>query len=297
MPGIVLIYKKTFLESQEKDELHNKLRVAAPELWEEILLSHEAHLRSVERFYKVLELLNIPYAAYERSEEAVDLENSELVVTLGGDGTFIHASHYLRSTPLLGLNSAPGFSVGHYCFPFPQREETLIEILRLFFEGRLAKKKYPRLAVVHNGKTLDYPVINDILIAESYPAATSRYLLSYQGRREVQKSSGLWISTPSGVGAGYGSAGGLPFSPGGYICGFVVREPYVQNNYRLRNSIITEDELSSFQVVSAMSQGRFFLDGSHLVFPFPAGDVLTFKRHPHDLISLDFTPFLRQQGS
>src|SRR5262245_6850529 len=43
------------------------------------------------------------------------LATADLVITIGGDGTVLGTSHYVRHGLLLGVNSAPGDSVGHFC--------------------------------------------------------------------------------------------------------------------------------------------------------------------------------------
>src|SRR5262245_15701890 len=43
------------------------------------------------------------------------LAASDLVVSVGGDGTLLSASHYVRGGMMIGVNSAPGDSVGHFC--------------------------------------------------------------------------------------------------------------------------------------------------------------------------------------
>ena len=52
------------------------------------------------------------------------------------------------------------------------------------------------------------PILNDILFANLYPAAVTRYKIKYNGRQEVHKSSGVWISTATGSTAAISAAGG-----------------------------------------------------------------------------------------
>src|SRR5262249_13428177 len=40
------------------------------------------------------------------------LAEADLVVSVGGDGTLLRASHYVRDGMMIGVNSAPGDSVG-----------------------------------------------------------------------------------------------------------------------------------------------------------------------------------------
>ena len=50
-----------------------------------------------------------------------DVVGADLIITIGGDGTFLRASHCVEtaadggSVPMLGINSAPRSSVGFFC--------------------------------------------------------------------------------------------------------------------------------------------------------------------------------------
>ncbi len=294
MPGIILIYKKTFLQSYGSAETEAKLRSAAPELFQQMNEAHEEHLQSVERLIRVLEKEDLPFAAYERSEDAGDLERADLVVTLGGDGTFIHSSHRLKTTPILGLNSAPRHSVGHYCIPCPQDDDALAQFLHEVFEGRTRRKYFPRLDLIFDGRPLGIPVLNDLLICDAIPAATSRYLLCFhdgkQLRREIQKSSGVWIATRSGSTAAYRSAGGHRFPPQKEehekLCAFAVREIYDRSAADTLGAFLPEPTLPQFELISAMAHGRVFIDGTHGILEFPPGSHLQLQWFAHELVAL-----------
>jgi len=49
---------------------------------------------------------------------------------------------------------------------------------------------------LYNGEPIPELVLNEVLIAHSNPAATSRYIIEVDDMKEEQRSSGLWISTP-----------------------------------------------------------------------------------------------------
>ena len=56
-----------------------------------------------------------PPQAPGRAATAPPARKPDLVVTIGGDGTLLAASHAIGDTPILGINSAPDFSVGFFC--------------------------------------------------------------------------------------------------------------------------------------------------------------------------------------
>ena len=51
----------------------------------------------------------------ERAHAMFDASDADLVVAVGGDGTLLAASHNVVDVPILGVNSAPGHSVGFFC--------------------------------------------------------------------------------------------------------------------------------------------------------------------------------------
>src|SRR5262245_32132677 len=60
------------------------------------------------------------------------LAAADLVISVGGDGTLLGASHYVRDGMMLGVNSAPGDSVGHFCSAnranFAERLDAILEL-------------------------------------------------------------------------------------------------------------------------------------------------------------------------
>lgn len=206
-------------------------------------------------------------------------KNADLIITLGGDGTFLEASHSVERTPMLGVNSNPSDSVGMFC-------GTTVENLSLFLdrltEGKEKSIEMARLKVKMDSKTLAYPVLNDILLANSNPAATSRLILEVNGLREELKCSGVWISPAAGSTAGIRSAGGkiLPIRSKNFQV--VVREPYLLpgSKYKLLGKILSPE--SKLIVHSKMRTGGIYFDGSRKRYPFSLGQslVITNKAKP-----------------
>ena len=128
-----------------------------------------------------------------------------LVVSVGGDGTLLDASHHVREIPILGVNSDPARSVARFsgC-----KMENFREVFRDFLEGRLRPVPVARLEFSLNGRKSRWLVLNDLLVTTLSPAGTSRYVLQVGSKGEEQMSSGVWISTAAGSTAAVYSAGG-----------------------------------------------------------------------------------------
>jgi NAD+ kinase len=148
---------------------------------------------------------------------------ADLVVTVGGDGTFLRSSHHVDDTPMLGVNSAPASSVGHYCGTNADAFEAMLDRVR---SGEQALTELTRIEVLIGQRRLPHLALNDVLFCHRLPAASTRYILRVGERAERQTSSGVWLSTASGSTGALRSAGGHPMRPGDTRLQFRVREPY-----------------------------------------------------------------------
>jgi NAD+ kinase len=209
---------------------------------------------------------------------------TDLVVTVGGDGTLLAASHLIGDgTPLLGINSAPGHSVGFFCGATKGAvEETLARALA----GELPATELSRMRVELNGRVLHARVLNEALFCHASPAATSRYILQLRGGEEEQRSSGLWVGPAAGSTAAQRSAGGRVLPLASRALQYVIREPYTPAGERLRFArglVADGDELV---LRSKMREARVFLDGHRIVHAVTMGDVLTMRRSAESLTVL-----------
>ncbi len=196
------------------------------------------------------------------------LGRADLVVTIGGDGTLLAAAHHVTSGAVLGVNSAPGDSIGHFCGAHCDSfESTLGAVL----EGRIRPRELTRLALRLDGRLLPEPALNDVLVAHPVPAATTRYRLTVGTRTEEHRSSGLWISTAAGSTAGIRSAGGRVMPLGSRRLQYRVRELLREpgRRYRLASGFVGPS--SGLTVSSKMPEGLLWIDGSRTVHPFPFG--------------------------
>jgi len=55
-----------------------------------------------------------------------------------------------------------------------------------------------RMRVERDGEVLHRRVLNDALFCHRSPAATTRYIISHEGREEHHKSSGVWVGPAAG---------------------------------------------------------------------------------------------------
>ncbi|HEX3556913.1 MAG TPA: NAD(+) kinase [Thermoanaerobaculia bacterium] len=193
---------------------------------------------------------------------------ARLVVSVGGDGTLLTASHWVRDGLLLAVNSAPADSVGFFSLA---TLETFAAILDRIRRGEMRPLAVARLAVTLDGQQLPEPALNDVLAVHQHPAATSRYCLQLGKREEEHRSSGLWIAGPAGSTAGIASAGGRRTPLLSRRLQFRARELYRApgRTYGLASGFVPPGE--TLVVESRMENGWLFLDGARTSYRFPFG--------------------------
>lgn len=201
------------------------------------------------------------------------LARARFVITVGGDGTLLAPSHWVTRAGLLGVNSAPKSSVGYLT---ATRRATVARDLARIARGDLLPQVVSRIEVELDGKRL-LPVLNDVLVAHEQPAATSRYRLRLGRRAGEHRSSGLWVSTPTGSTAGIRSAGGQPMALGENRLQFRARELYrvKGRSAALESGFVEEGQ--ALEVESAMQAGWLYIDGARLATRFPFGARATFR--------------------
>ena len=285
-PRVLVIYKKSTYQryvgraQKRLEELieHGDISV------EGLLQEHEIHQQTLKRARKALRDLGARAILRYRPEPMPEKGKWDLIVTLGGDGTLLWASHLAdSSTPMLAINSAPDTSVGYFC---AGDGHDVDEVFAAALAGRLKSSKLARMRVELNGRVISTRVLNDALYCHESPAATSRYIIEHDGHRERQMSSGVWIGPAAGSTAAIRSAGGKVLPIGSQKLQFVVREPYrgVDNKYDLIKGLVSPGD--SLAITSRMTKGRIFLDGTQKVHAVRSGDRIELMLSGEPLVLL-----------
>ena len=275
-PRVVVVAKRSlygrYVEDEEDPRARQLLRRHDRSVahWH---AAHEDHQRTLDEVRHLLTKMGAHVLWIRHPSAQFDATDAVLVVTVGGDGTLLAASHNVKNVPILGVNSAPRFSVGKYC---AARRTTLRTLLPAALDRSLPSVELTRMRVAINGRTRSRRVLNEALYCHSTPAATSRYILTYGGRREEHRSSGFWIGPSAGSAAAQHSAGGKVLPLSSSKLQLVVREPYVPpgKRYHLLRLIIGSDQMVSAK--SKMHDGSMFLDGPYKRLAVRLGDVTTF---------------------
>jgi NAD+ kinase len=247
-----------------------KSKDSAVDAWQS---GHREHSRTVEEVERVLDRLGVSVMWVRRAQAMFEAPEAELVIVVGGDGTLLAASHSVADVPVLGVNSAPGLSVGFFS---GARREDFAKKVSLALEGKLPSVTLTRMAVQVNGRLRSRRVLNEALYCHTSPAATSRYELRHGSRREEQRSSGFWIGPAAGSTAALRAAGGKVLPLDSTALQLVAREPYVMfgRRYKLLKLLIKEDE--RIVAKSKMDEASLFLDGPIRQIPIQLGDEVSF---------------------
>ncbi|MEK6826943.1 MAG: hypothetical protein AABX99_00470, partial [Nanoarchaeota archaeon] len=171
-------------------------------LFKKNLQVEERIIDKIKEIFNDSEIKIILFDEFEKNHA----KNHDLLITLGGDGTFVKAAN-LTDSLILGINSNPENSEGALT------SITVNEINKL---ERLKEKNFEiierqRIEVKLNGNILDEKAINEVYVGTLSQFHISRYKIKFKEKEEEQRSSGIIISTGTGSNAWFLSAGGKPF--------------------------------------------------------------------------------------
>lgn len=249
--------------------------------------AHDAHEHALAAVRAALAAARADVLFIDDLRQPFSTDGASLVLTVGGDGTLLSASHQIAGCPVLGVNSAPGISVGFFS---GADASSIGRLLPLALAGALPGVDLTRMEVLCNERVISRRVLNDALLCHACPAATSRYILELDGEPEEEhRSSGLWVGPAAGSTAALRSAGGEVLPLDSEDLQFVVREPYIPaaGPYRLTRRVLAPGQ--ALRVRSKMYDGALFLDGTGRQSQIKLGDRVEFRRSDEPLRLLGLT--------
>ena len=257
---VLITYKKStyqkYVLDKKDDGLIDLIQKKDPTT-KRLVQAHDAHLKALDRVQSFFVKKSIPFKVQHRSKVFSE-KKYDLIISVGGDGTFLDAARQLIETSLLGVNSSPKDSVGRFC---ATPASGFSSFFNQFLDGKIKPALLSRLDVTLEGKKLA-PVLNDVLVCNLNPAMTARYMIEQGGKKEDQKSSGIWVSTAAGSTAAIKGAGGKVLKVVDSRFQFAVRELYHQPHQRFYIKGKLLDASAKVTVFSKMKKGYIFLDGS-----------------------------------
>lgn len=185
-------------------------------------------------------------------------QNKNLVIAVGGDGTFLRAAHFVGNQALLGVNSDVKNKEGFF---MKSDKNDFERKLKKIMKGKAKIKKLPRLEAYINNKKIDILALNEFFIGSRKSYHSAQYIVQVDSKEERQKSSGILVTTPSGSYAWAKSCCNKTMPLNSKNCQFVVREPYegkVFKNYKLKYGILSKNQ--KITIISEMFDGILVAD-------------------------------------
>lgn len=277
----ILLLKKKTSSAEQREALGALARqgVLPSAYLQELEHADVEHLATLDRVREILAATGCRVTELHQTDPWPATQ-FELIVTLGGDGTVLNASHFMKDSriTIVGIRSSRG-SVGRLCaFDYRQLEH-FAACLRA--GGEMERLELQRLCAEitcnQTGKKhLSKAILNDFLYTNSNPAAMTHYIIKFAERWESQKSSGVWIATAAGSSAALQAAGGktTDFAAGKFQ--FQVRELYhASGNYI--DGCEFDLQHNQLTICSLCDRALLALDGQHRALPLQYGDTVTFK--------------------
>ncbi len=265
---ILLLYKKsTYKHYCQRYSADSRQMKTNSRFIRRFKRTHDEHYKNLSVIQHVLKTKKFNYDSVARGSPC-DYALYDLIITVGGDGTFLEGARFAAQQPVLGVNSDPQWSVGRFCSSTTQ---SFPRILEKVCAGQAKILLLNRMKVSRNGSQESVLALNDILICHKNPAAMSRYIIKVSGKQEEQSSSGIWVATAAGSTGAIYSAGGDRLPLTSRMLQFRVRELYrgCGKTHCFHAGLINPRQ--SLQVTSLMKEGMIYIDGSHVKQDFSFG--------------------------
>lgn len=268
MNKVLVVYKRSLYDwySASQNQDVQQYLVQNPDDVARLRQSHEEQQRTLESVISELQRRNVSHDLIHRAKMS-EVQNHDLVISVGGDGTFLEVSHYIHHIPILGVNSDQNRSTGYFC---SSDGETFKDIFnRIEIHPRTIIR---RLQIQRDNTLLQELILNDIFISHKNPAAMTHYELSVDGKQLLnhngdyhKRSSGLVVCTAAGSTAWMHEMGGraMPL--------FSTQMQYHERDVRNSPFSLAEEEI---KVRSLTREGMMYLDGEHLKYEFGLGTEL-----------------------
>lgn len=201
-----------------------------------------------------------------------ELDAFQLVIVLGGDGTYLRAVRMLegRNVPILGFNMGSlGFLTAH-------NAESTFEIIEKTLAGKMVLRPRSMLVakIIRKGRTRgEFHALNDVVIERgSMSQLINTAIYSEKFLVSEVKADGFIVASPSGSTAYNLAAGGPILHPESPV--FVVT-PVAPHSLTSRPLIFPDDRELSFRLDAKKTQtAHFIVDGQKVTEITPEDEVV-----------------------
>lgn len=236
-----------------------------------------------ERGCEPLYLAELSQYGVEGGIDASEMaDRAELIVVLGGDGTFLAASQLVkgRGTPILGVN------FGRLGFLTEVPIDELYETLTMALDGKLRRRERMMLDGEFQrpgGDTLRRTVLNEFVVNKSEEARVIELRVTVDDVLvTLVRGDGLIISSPTGSTAYSLSAGGPILHP---ALKTILLTPICPHSLTFRPVLIPEDREIKIEITSPKREVLITADG-HRFAHFEYGGTLVVRKSADSLVKL-----------
>jgi NAD+ kinase len=230
--------------------------------------SHDRHTTTFDFIVEALYKLGIKPWVLEGAETLFKATPGDTVLTVGGDGTFLSASHSIGpDVGIMGINSDPKLSRGRFCNVLYPTNATEV-LKKVVVWKRRREYLVPRMQVSIDGRVVARRILNEALYSATCPAAMTRVAHG----KDRYACSGLWIGTAAGSTGAIKSAGGKVFPLRSPLLQTIVREPC---EHKFTGHIVLCKK--RFDFVSKTADSTLYFDGPFLRVPVGFDQRMTFE--------------------
>jgi len=205
---------------------------------------------------------------------STELENihkhSDVVIVLGGDGTFLGVSRILSGTdiPVVGIN------MGYLGFLTEVTREEALELVDIIADGSYEVENREMISakvIRENKQYCNYDVLNDVVISRGIVSRVVDLALEIDDKQiSTFKADGLILATPTGSTAYSLSAGGPIVFP---ALPLMIITPICPHTLTYRPLVVSNKRIIRVRSLSDTTQLHLTLDGQ-ISFDLMAGDVV-----------------------
>lgn len=193
-----------------------------------------------------------PIKSVQTEEEA--LQNADIVIALGGDGTMLHTAHLVKfcSKPVMGINT------GKLGFMANIQPDQVEQALELILKGDYVIDKRDLLQANSAGNKTNY-ALNEFLFSKKDTSSMISLTVEYDGKLiNDYWADGLIVSSPSGSTAYNLSAGGPIVLPGTPV---MLLTPINPHTLTTRPLVLPSDKILTVKTSETSENILFSYDG------------------------------------
>jgi NAD+ kinase len=242
-------------------------------------------------FLAILYAEKIVAKPYQTFTSHLDLKNVDLLLSIGGDGTILRATTFVRDSgiPILGINA------GRLGFLAKVQKDNIAVLLEKIVNKQFSLSERSLISLTSSAENASFQGLNFALneVSVSRKDTTSMITVETYLNKEYLTSywaDGLIIATPTGS-TGYSlSCGGPVLLPD--VASFVIT-PIAPHNLNARPLVIPDDTEITMKISSRESQYLVSLDSR--IIPLDKGIELTVKKAPFKIkmIEIEEESFLQ----